>query len=138
MTPDAPEKRKPLTRAQFGQLMLDQEGRCGCGCGHKLQPMTEGVIDEHVIPLGLLGSNELTNRSLFRKPCAKAKTGKGGDLPRIAKAKAQYEACRVREPDEIEPGSIRSAGFDQTRTRNFKGQVVARKSRPAPIRSRGD
>ena len=43
-----PEKRKPLTRAEFGQLMIDQEGKCACPCGEKLQPLTEGVIDEDV------------------------------------------------------------------------------------------
>lgn len=81
------EKRKPLTRREALHLMIEQEGRCGCGCGQKLQPLTEGVIDEHVRALGLVGGNELTNRSLWRKPCAKAKTK--GDHAAIAKAKRQ-------------------------------------------------
>lgn len=80
------EKRKPLTRAEFGQLMIDQEGRCDCGCGLKLQPMGEGVIDEHRVPLALGGTNDLSNRHLFRKPCAKAKTS-DRDTPAIAKVK---------------------------------------------------
>lgn len=86
-------KRKPLTRVQLIQLMLDQEGKCGCGCGVKLDPMGEGVIDEHVIPRelsepGHQGERDvLENRRLFRKPCAAAKTT--GDIKRIAKAKAQ-------------------------------------------------
>jgi hypothetical protein len=83
------EKRKPLTRREVMQLMLDQDGKCGCGCGVKLSPMTEGVIDEHRIPLAMGGTNELSNRHLYRKPCAAAKTGKGGDLTVIAKAKRQ-------------------------------------------------
>lgn len=83
------EKRKPLTRREVIQLMLDQEGKCGCGCGVKLNPRTEGVIDEHRVPLAMGGTNELSNRHLFRKPCAAAKTGKGGDLTIIAKAKRQ-------------------------------------------------
>lgn len=84
------EKRKPLSRPQVIQLVLDQEGRCGCGCGVKLDPMGEGVIDEHVRPLGQLGDNELSNRALYRKPCAKAKTaGARGDNARTAKAKRQ-------------------------------------------------
>lgn len=82
------EKRKPLTRRELIQLMLDQNGRCGCGCGVKLDPMTEGVIDEHVTALGLTGTNALANRSLWRKPCAKRKTDEE-DVPRIAKAKRQ-------------------------------------------------
>lgn len=84
------EKRRPLTRRQVMQLMLDQEGKCACGCGVKLNPMTEGVIDEHRVPLGQLGTNDLENRHLYRKPCAKAKTeGKDGDNARTAKAKRQ-------------------------------------------------
>lgn len=80
------EKRKPLTRRESLQLMLDQDGVCACGCGVKLQPMTEGVIDEHRIALALGGTNALTNRHLFRKPCAKAKTS-DKDAPAIAKVK---------------------------------------------------
>lgn len=68
------EKRRPLTRAEFGQLMIDQSGRCGCGCGERLQPLTEKVIDEHLISLAAGGTNDLTNRRLYRKPCATAKT----------------------------------------------------------------
>lgn len=83
------EKRKPLTRREIIQLMLDQNGRCGCGCGVKLDPMGEGVIDEHRVPLALGGTNDLSNRHLYRKPCASAKTGKGGDLTSIGKAKRQ-------------------------------------------------
>lgn len=119
------EKRKPLTRAEFGQLMVDQLGRCDCGCGEKLQPMTEGVIDEHRVPLALGGTNALENRHLFRKPCALAKTT--GDVARIAKAKAQagetgQRARRERRgkgsiPARVNPwaakGSVKlkSAGF---------------------------
>lgn len=82
------EKRKPLTRAEFGQLMINQEGRCACGCGEKLQPMGEGVVDEHLRALALLGTNALENRALYRKPCAQKKTDEQ-DTPRIAKARAQ-------------------------------------------------
>lgn len=80
------EKRRVLTRAEFGQLMVNQDGRCGCGCGVKLAPMQERVIDEHRIPLALGGTNDLSNRELWRHPCAKAKTS-GKDAPAIAKAK---------------------------------------------------
>jgi len=81
------EKRKALTRKQLIVLMLEQEGRCGCGCGVKLDPLGEGVIDEHWNPLGLTGTNDTENRRLLRKPCATAKTKP--DIQRIAKAKAQ-------------------------------------------------
>lgn len=127
------EKRKPLTRAQFAQLMIDQEGRCGCGCGEKLQPMTEGVIDEHVRALGLLGTNDLANRSLYRKPCALKKTTES-DTPRIAKAKAQagetgQYARRQKRGGSMIPAhkdGLKSQGFDKSKTRRFDGTVVPR------------
>ena len=118
------DKRKPLTRREVIQLMLDQEGRCGCGCGEKLQPMTEGVIDEHVIPLGIReNANELANRALYRKPCAAKKTP--GDQSAIAKCKrivARTEGTRrARKP-------IASRGFDKSQTRGFDGKVRLREA----------
>lgn len=120
------EKRRPLTRAEFGQLMIDQECRCACGCGEKLQPMTEGVIDEHLRALALLGTNALENRALYRKPCARKKTDEQ-DTPRIAKAKAQAgETGQYARRQKRGHGSIQSRGFDNTRTKRFDGSVVAR------------
>lgn len=127
MTPAAQiEKRRPLTRAEFGQLMIDQEGRCARGCGEKLQPMTEGVIDEHLRALALLGTNALENRALYRKPCARKKTDEQ-DTPRIAKAKAQAgETGQYARRQKRGHGSIQSRGFDKSRTKRFDGSVVAR------------
>jgi len=123
MTPAAQiEKRRPLTRAEFGQLMIDQEGRCACGCGEKLQPMTEGVIDEHLRALALLGTNALDNRALYRKPCARKKTDEQ-DTPRIAKAKAQAgETGQYARRQKRGHGSIKSPGF-QPRNRKLNGTV---------------
>jgi hypothetical protein len=118
------DKRKPLTRREVIQLMLDQEGRCGCGCGEKLQPMTEGVIDEHVIPLGIReNANELANRALYRKPCAAKKTP--GDQSAIAKCKR----IEARENGtRRERKAIPSRGFDKRQTRGFDGKVRLRKA----------
>jgi len=108
------EDRKPLTAKQRAELALAQGGICGCGCGGKLDAR-EGIIDEHVLALGLLGSNDLANRSLWRKPCSDAKTY-GKDLPAIAKAK-RIEAREegTRRPRKPIPGrgfgSV-SRGFD--------------------------
>ena len=98
--PQPPVARKVLTRAEFGQLMIDQMGRCGCGCGEKLQPMTEGVIDEHLIALGAGGTNDLANRALFRKPCATAKTvGDKGIIGKVKRIEARETGTRrVRKP----------------------------------------
>jgi len=78
-----PEKRKPLTRVQFATLILAQDGRCGCGCGKKLQ--ADRIIDEHLVALDFLGSNSLDNRSLWDRDCSKAKTAR--DLSAAAKGK---------------------------------------------------
>lgn len=80
------EKRKPLTRKQFLFLCIEQGGKCACPCGVKLQPMTEGVIDEHLIALELGGTNDIKNRALYRTPCAKAKTATK-DAPAIGKVR---------------------------------------------------
>lgn len=93
--PEPPVARKVLTRAEFGQLMIDQMGRCGCGCGEKLQPMTEGVIDEHLIALGAGGTNALANRALYRKPCATAKTvGDKGIIGKVKRIEARETGTR--------------------------------------------
>jgi 5-methylcytosine-specific restriction endonuclease McrA len=66
-----PEPRRRLSRVEFAQLMLEQEGRCA-GCGEKLK--ADQIIDEHLNPLYSGGSNELENRALFCLGCAREKT----------------------------------------------------------------
>lgn len=70
----APEARRPLTRRETIELAVRQGGRCGCGCNEKLNALTEGCIDEHLISLEAGGTNDLENRALYRAPCAKKKT----------------------------------------------------------------
>lgn len=82
--------RNRLTKKQRAELALRQEGRCGCGCGERLDPAEGTPIDEHWNPLGLTGTNDLDNRRLLRPPCAAAKTS-SQDIPRIAKAKRQAQ-----------------------------------------------
>ena len=84
--PVAIEPRRPLTRRETIELAVRQGGRCGCGCGDKLDALREGVTDEHRIPLAMGGTNDLSNRELWRTPCAKQKTAKA-DQPAIAKVK---------------------------------------------------
>ena len=95
------EPRRPLTRREVIELAVRQSGRCACPCGEKLDALREGVTDEHRIPLALGGTNDLTNRELWRTPCAKAKTA-GKDAPAIAKAKriaARIDGTRrARQP----------------------------------------
>jgi len=67
----------------------------------------EKWIDEHIKPLGLGGSNDLTNRGPAHIKCASVKTTEQ-DIPRIAKAKRQKMAS-LGIKDETKP--IPSPGF---------------------------
>lgn len=99
------QKRKPLTRREFAQLMLEQSGRCGCGCGEKLQ--ADAIVDEHLHALSLGGGNELSNRSLWRKECSQRKTDLH-DKPAAAKG------ARIRgETGNGPKRQIHSRGFNK-------------------------
>lgn len=90
------EKRVPLTAKQRAQLALDQSGRCGCGCGERLDHAREGTIDEHVVALALGGTNALSNRAIWRKPCSAVKTAM--DMAYIARAKRLAGETCTGEP----------------------------------------
>lgn len=71
-----PERRKPLTRKEYVELYMRQDGRCPC-CGQKLEVKGGDeveIIDEHVNPLWRGGTNDLWNRELWCRPCTKPKT----------------------------------------------------------------
>lgn len=105
------EPRRVLTRRETIELAVRQGGRCGCGCGEKLNALTEGVTDEHVIPLARGGTNDLENRALWRTPCAIEKTK--GDRSSDAKVK-RIEAREngTRRPRKQIPGAkLQSGGF---------------------------
>ena len=70
-TPPRPSPRRRLSRVEFAQLMLDQEGRCA-SCREKLR--ADLIVDEHLVPLDQLGSNDLSNRVLYCASCARIKT----------------------------------------------------------------
>lgn len=71
LTPVLPQPRQRLSRIEFAQLMLQQEGRCPA-CGEKLK--ADQIIDEHLVALDHGGSNDLENRALFCLGCAREKT----------------------------------------------------------------
>lgn len=77
------EPRKPLTRNQRMKQHDEKGGTC-CVCLLPI-PAGEPFIDEHVIPLGLGGTNDQSNRGIAHILCARAKTKR--DLNLIAKAK---------------------------------------------------
>jgi 5-methylcytosine-specific restriction protein A len=84
--------RKPLTPRQRLALYEAHGGKCVL-CGTKIMP-GEKFIDEHIRPLALGGSNDLSNRGPAHERCAAEKThGPTGDLARAAKAKRQKRAA---------------------------------------------
>ena len=111
----APDVRRPLTRRETIELAVRQDGKCGCGCGLKLNALTEGVTDEHVIPLEQLGTNDLENRSLYRTPCALEKTkvdaGNTASCKRIEARETGTRRARKPIPKHVapwpEPGTIK-------------------------------
>lgn len=111
------EKRIPLSPKQRAQLALDQNGRCGCGCGERLDHAREGTIDEHIIPLAMGGTNELSNRRIYRKPCADKKTKH--DVASIARAKRLAGETCQGEPAR----KLQGRGFGSV-TRRFNGQIA--------------
>lgn len=128
-----PPKRRELTRMEVIELSVRQEGKCGCGCGVKLDAMREGVIDEHVIPLayGKEDANDLKNRALFRKPCAAKKTAEV-DQPGIAKAKRNAgETCNG--PKQEIPTHVNAwgpKGVRKIQSRGFQKKASTSALRP--------
>ena len=107
---EATERRR-LTAAERRALLERQSFICAA-CPTKLTLEIEGgvvlgaMVDEHVIPLALGGSNDLANRELRCVACAKAKTR--ADLRAIAKvARIRRRLAGQERPKQ----KIRSRGF---------------------------
>jgi len=115
-------RRKVLTPAQRLAMFERHNGIC-CICGKKITARHKW-IDEHLIPLGLGGTNDPSNRGPAHDFCADAKThGKDGDLARIAKAKRvkmRHLGIRRRKGPPI-PGSK-----DSPWKRKLDGTLVRR------------
>lgn len=117
--------RKPLSPTQRLKLFEAHKGLCGL-CGAQIRA-GEPWIDEHIIPLGLGGSNDLTNRAPVHAACAASKThGKDGDAAKIAKAKR----VKMRHLGMIKPKQkINSRGFPKyEKERPASEKVMARRS----------
>lgn len=124
------EARKPLSRAEGLFVLIRQAGRpvlCGCGCDEPLDPLGEGVQDEHERALGLVGGNELENRSWWRRPCSKAKDKL--DVGRIAKAKRQSKCVAPSEPSD-HPIPQRVNPWPPRGTRKLSGRGFEKRRSP--------
>lgn len=113
--------RKSLTPRERAQMVLDQNGVCGCGCGQELGAR---FIAEHELPVALGNPNKPD--CLLRWDCAKAKTV--ADVRRIAKAKRQAGEKGQRARRERRGFSLlKSAPFRGWRKMN--GDAVWRNER---------
>jgi hypothetical protein len=100
-------KRKPLTPTQRLKLFEEYKGICVL-CKRKINDPK--WIDEHVIPLSLGGSNDMSNRGPAHLLCAAVKTnGVDGDIAKAAKAKRQKIAQVIGKAVAAKP--IQSAPF---------------------------
>jgi hypothetical protein len=125
-----PQPRRQLTRVEFAQLILAQKGRCPA-CGDRLR--ADEIIDEHLVPLDLGGSNDLENRALFCLACAKEKT-----IDDVAasvhgrRVRGEIGQKRRRELRKLKPWSQQRT-FPTNRNgrwrRRMNGQVVRRRKR---------
>lgn len=103
-------KRKPLTRREFGLLLVRQDCRCEC-CGGKLDFSREKqVVDEHLMPLAEGGSNDLDNRAFYCVDCAKEKTIKEATprarSKRYAEGRTQFDKRKARGGSSIKSPAV--------------------------------
>lgn len=124
MTDVGTTPRKPLTPTQRLKLFEAHKGLCGL-CGATIRA-GDIWIDEHIIPLGLGGTNDLTNRAPVHVQCANSKThGSDGDVARIAKAKR----VKMRHLGiKAQKQKIQSRGFPKAeREQKSTAKVMARR-----------
>ncbi len=105
-----PEKRKPLSRREFGYLLLSQEGKCAC-CRNKLDLLKRGqVVDEHLQPLADGGTNDLDNRALYCLECARGKTSREVTPRARSKRYAEGRTQADKRARAKEAGTYRGIG----------------------------
>ena len=137
--PVAPIPRRKLSRIEFAQLMLDQEGRCAA-CREKLR--ADLIVDEHLTALDHGGSNDLSNRALYCTACARAKTEDDlADSLHGRRVRGEIGQKYRRRMRELKPWT-QPPTFPTNRggplKRKINGQVVrrpTRRRRLRPVRS---
>jgi hypothetical protein len=120
------EKRRPLTRREFGFLIIKQDCLCGCGCKRRLDfTKPKLVTDEHLNSLFSGGKNELENRALWLSECSKPKTSAEAPgrakVRRIEQGKTQADR-RAQKKTEGKHKPIAGKGF--AGSRKFNGEVT--------------
>jgi hypothetical protein len=126
------EKRRPLTRREFGFLIIKQNCLCGCGCKQRLDfTKPKLVTDEHLNSLFSGGKNELENRALWLSECSKPKTSAEAPgrakVRRIEQGKTQADKRATKKAeDRYRP--IAGRGFDRIWTKRMDGTTVRRET----------
>ena len=130
-----PMPRRRLTRVEFAQLMLDQEGRCAA-CREKLR--ADLIVDEHLTPLDQLGSNDLSNRALYCTACARTKTEHDqAEIRHSRRLRGEAGQQRTRELRKQRPWTQAPTFLtnrDGPLKRKMNGQVVRRPTRRRRLR----
>ncbi len=130
LTAPARVARRKLTRVEFAQLMLNQEGCCAA-CREKLK--ADLIIDEHLTPLSQGGSNELENRALYCRPCAWSKTEEDQLTSlhgqRVRGEIGQQARRRARALSPSSQSRTFLTNRDGPLKRKMNGQVVRRRKR---------
>ena len=122
-------KRKGMTAKWRRWLAQQQENRCGCGCGDKLE---RDAIGEHTTPVAL--GNDKRPDALYNYDCAYAKTyGKpgriGGDIrdiahiKRLAEGRTQFDKRQRNGAKLKSNGRLQGRGFDTSLRRRMDGTV---------------
>lgn len=118
-----PEEREKLTRKQFVEIYMRQDGRCP-ECSQKLEMKGGRVVcvDEHVNPLWRGGSNELKNRELWCRPCSADKTSQ--------ETTERTDGYRVRDKHigALKSDAPMKCGRNSPYKRKMNGQLVWRDS----------
>ena len=109
------DKRTKLTRKQIAELFLGQQGLCPL-CNQKLQTkghMPVEFTDEHMQPRWQGGGEDMGNRALVCRPCAKQKTA--------AEAPERCKGLRVRDK---QIGAIKpKSSFQTNRNGRYKAKI---------------
>ena len=108
-----PEDRKRLSKKEWTELFIKQDGRCG-SCGQRLVIKGANEVeiwDEHLQPLSIGGLNDLANRQLWCKLCSSIKTAE--EAPIRAKSnriRAKHIGAPKAQNSRPMPGS-RDSGW---------------------------
>lgn len=125
-------KRKGMTPKLRAFLFQAQEGRCGCGCGAKIEA---NAIGEHFETVAL--GNKKRPDALFNRACAKLKTyggtngdkwrAVGGDIRdikhtrKLEEKRTQHDVRNARGPKLRTKRKLQGAGFRKDVRRRMDG-----------------